>query len=132
MKHWGALNTAIESSDGEDDEEDDDGQDEESSVATDSIEVNTTFYPLEEDEVSEEPSLNDILAGLSSANDKPKEEKKLYKIIEERKVTDDDSLTGYTYDLKNDSVEEYSENEDSKTLRTPRILRKNLKILNSK
>ncbi|CQB90167.1 Uncharacterised protein [Chlamydia trachomatis] len=64
--------------------------------------------------MSEEPSLNDILAGLSSANDKPKEEKKLYKIIEERKVTDDDSLTGYTYDLKNDSVEEYSENEDSK------------------
>lgn len=114
LKHWGALNTAIESSDGEDDEEDDDGQDEESSVATDSIEVNTTFYPLEEDEVSEEPSLNDILAGLSSANDKPKEEKKLYKIIEERKVTDDDSLTGYTYDLKNDSVEEYSENEDSR------------------
>ena len=57
----GSINIAIESSDGEDDEEDDDGQDEESSVATDSIEVNTTFYPLEEDEVSEEPSLNDII-----------------------------------------------------------------------
>lgn len=114
LKHWGTLNTAIESSD-----EDEDEDEEDSVVVLDSTEANNRIdpgqQPSKKQDEPKEPSLNEILAGLSSANDNSKEEKKLYKIIKEKKIKDDDSLTGYTYDFNNDSVNDYTSNEDSKT-----------------
>ncbi|MCP8716792.1 MAG: hypothetical protein M5E90_05165, partial [Asgard group archaeon] len=66
----------------------------------------------EKKEEHQEPTLNDILSGLSADNkdEKTNEDKKLFKILKESTLkSDDSSITGYTYDLKDENKPQVKE-----------------------
>ena len=101
FKHWGRLNALDESSDEEEGEEEEEQPEEE---------LEEEEQPVEEveekKEEHQEPTLNDILSGLSAGDteEKSNQEKKLFKVLKETTLkTDDSSITGYTYDLQDEN-----------------------------
>ena len=124
FKHWGRLNVLDESSDeDEDDDVDDVDEEEEEEEEGEGEEEQEEVEKEKEEETKskDEPTLNDILSGLSAGNEdineKSKEDKKLYKVLKETKLqSDDSSITGHTYDLQNynkTKIEKQSDNNET-------------------
>lgn len=114
FKHWGRLNALDESSSDDDEEEEDEEQEEEEEEQEEELEEKEEQQQQleEKKEEHQEPTLNDILSGLSADNkeEKTNEDKKLFKILKESTLkSDDSSITGYTYDLKDENKPEVKE-----------------------